>query len=214
MNWEIHSFNDLIKHNVDFLKGIYKSSPYHAAPVYDVNDNKLIFINSNGIVTIDGQSNICEYNEYLPTTRHIYYTNDEMVKEDISVPSYYSVEQKSYISGFIQSSILDKLVNYLNKLDDVYYVFSVDNTNKLVTNIEYNIFYWLTRVCDSKKKLTTKNIKWENISHVNINKFENIFRGYKLPDTVYFIIFVNNIPCKYDVQDVLVNFIKDVLNNL
>ena len=216
-HWKINSFKDVIKYNVEFLKGIRLSSPYHAAPVYDMKVENLITINENGIVTINGQSNECVYNKYVPQTKHVYYFNDRIERVRVSNSIYYFMEQKSYLDSFIKLEMMDELINFIdginNDLGNEIVLYKFCNLNGVLTSNYKTDKNWLTRKYASKYEINDlSEIKWEYPHNDNLNDcelFSDTFNCKHIKGIINFMLIIDE-PCynKFTCEDILINFIK------
>jgi hypothetical protein len=205
--WDlIKTFNDALKLNIEFLQGLRKSTPYHGAPVYDVNASKLVFIHKFGkIFTQDGQSNKCEYEALRPETKivRVYIDklgNKSILKEFVLHKAKYSQEQKSYLEGYLEMKNVPFFMSFLKKYEGKIglNLYDVKNDNYL-TNFEST---WVTRA------KIEGNEKWDPYSNAhrepNLMVYEEWF-GHIKENLCYF--FIHSLkPCDINVEDVLYEY--------
>lgn len=214
------TFKNLLRENIKFIKGIYKTSPYHASPIYDMNNKNLLYLHQNGILTINGQGNFCEYFRYNPLTKHEYYHNDKIEKENINKPYYYTHEQKPGLNGYFERDKLQNIIIFMEflikeyKMPIKYTFYDIDN-DKYYTNFK-KAYYKLSRYAYTDKIHKDKSkLNWnrnymyykehENNSHILEDKF-NIKTHIK--NIIYFEIFINKYCYYRNIEDLLVDFIK------
>lgn len=206
MRWPIHSFEDAIYHNIKFLRGEYISSPYHAAPIYDMNNDTLLLLHENGILTVNGQSDECYYKKFLPKTEHQYYNNNILTETIINDEKYINSEQKSYIDGFIKETMMNDMKKYFDNLNDkfdakILYKFTFNN-NSYTTNI-HQLKTWLTRESDGDEA-------FEDFSNLHLFMFENFNETFKTniksDDIIHFFVTIDK-PCDSNVENLLARFV-------
>lgn len=206
-DWDqIESFDDAIKLNIEFLEGKRKSTPYHGAPVYDVDMSKLIYIHKNGrIITINGQSNECEYDKLYPKKRMVYLLNDIITDSQVIEERTVSFEQKSYLEGFIEEKQLRSFLGFLRKQKSkvAYHLYDIDR------NISYyNEFkkrnMWLTR-----HKLNGSDWVQTTFAHKEpeLDSLYNNILIRSMTPLVYFLIYSIE-PCGLNMEDILVMYIN------
>ncbi len=111
------TFDQIREENLKYVKGEYKSSPYNAGSIFDMNIEKLTKINEK-IITTCGQSNI----------------------------STITLQQKSFLFGYMQQEYYDKFCEFMKKYDKTIYYHIFNKKLKLYTTNRKDIqFEILTR---------------------------------------------------------------------
>jgi hypothetical protein len=210
--WDkIWTFNDALELNIEFLQGLRKSTPYHGAPVYDMDTSKLIDIHKYGrIFTDNGQSNECKYNVFIPETRHIYMHNDEVENERILKEMIYSTEQKSYMEGYIEPNTVMPLVSFLKKYGDriAYRLYDISNKKFYSHNFKLT---WTTR-----EKASSEGFEgpWDECTRTfkaaDIGLYEDHFTRIHGGLWWFFIYSVE--PCDLNIEDILYEYTLQRLN--
>ena len=204
--WDtIQTFDDAIDLNVEFLEGKRKSTPYHAAPIYDVDTTKLIYIHEKGrIITINGQSNECEYDKYYPEKKMIYFHNDRIDDERIIPTRIVSMEQKSYLVGYIERKQLHSFLSFLkhNKGTVAYHVYDIIKDKSYYNRFDKKNM-WVTRY-----KLNGSDWQESTWAHKepDLHSLYDEFLIRARSPLVYFFIFSIK-PCDLNMEDVLISYI-------
>ena len=170
-----------------------------------MNVDGLIYLHKYGrIFTENGQSHLCEYNIHYPKTKHVYMNIDDGTKfSNIIDESYGSMEQRSYLQGYIEKKILKKLISFLNNFSEICYSFYVISSKKTFSN--FNEHTWATRTSEGKN-----NENWEEFTSIDPEHYTQTYNKCftTISDLVEFKI-LNINQCKGpNIEDLLINFIK------
>jgi len=208
-DWDqIETFDEALKLNIEYLEGKRKSTPYHGAPIYDVDMSKLIYIHKNGrILTINGQSNECEYDKLYPQKKMVYLHNDKIFESRVIEERIASLEQKSYLEGFIEEKQLRSFLGFLRK-QKIRVAYHLYDINRDVSY--YNEFkkrnMWLTR-----HKLNGSDWVQTTFAHrqPDLDSLYNKILIRCMTPLVYFLIYSIE-PCGLNMEDVLVMYINQL----
>lgn len=147
--YEVETYDDLLKLNMEFIRGNLDMTPYHLGPlVIDVSSsnlmNNLIKLHEYGILTVDGQESLCEYN---------------IEKNN----KWYSREQRGNISFYINIEdnleLAESFIKQLKHKDNTL-IYNIANivTGYHITNISKDKCFNVTRSFSSSIK--NQEIEW------------------------------------------------------
>jgi len=173
-------------YTINYLQGNQQSTFWHAGPLESDSElikDKLIFINSNGFITIDGQADFC---------------NEQ-------------IQQKSYLEGYIAKSVGMELIQWIQDRGLKY--LAIDKNNKPFTNIQFvetnkkgKKFFNLTRQREVNKE-------WELYTNLfEHNNYEMEFANWPrliklLKQDDYMLLFIISPEyCIGLVEDVIIDF--------
>src|SRR5690606_27389246 len=105
----LKTYDDVLRMNIKYLKGIINYTPYHLGPLDDSHKylaDNLITLHEYRIYTDNGQAPLKEYNIPYDDFKNLY-----------------SMEQKSYLEGMMPKEYTLQLIKYLEQFKDIKYCF-------------------------------------------------------------------------------------------
>ncbi len=150
----IHSYEDLLKVNVMFLRGELKETPYHLGPLEPDSIpliDELIEMHNLRMLSVNGQGGLCIYGDYAPPFRSY---NGELLGD-----WYYDVEQRAYVEFYIENTDFNtKFVQALTRDPNMeVQVIDLDNY-RMYDNV---VDEALTRGRSSNTLEELKNVPWK-----------------------------------------------------
>lgn len=146
--YQVQTYNDLLKLNIEFIEGKICVTPYHFGPLIvegldSILISNLVKLHVYGILSVEGQEPICEY---------------EINMED----RWYSKEQRGFLYFHINMEdnlkLAESLTEQLQKKKNIVYKITNLKDGKCVTNIlEDEKCFNLTRVIKNKHDLSWLN---------------------------------------------------------
>jgi hypothetical protein len=184
--YQVETYNDLLKLNIEYISGKLKMTPYHFGPlVSNVPSsnlvNNLIKLHGYGILTVSGQESMCKC---------------EIKKDD----GWYSIEQRGYLCFHINiednlelAKSLIKQFEQINQQKDktiIYNVFNIKNGDHITNISEEDKCFNVTRVYNTKHK----EISWNDCTNLWFeSNYDSGLWGNEVPkiyeileNTIYF----------------------------
>ena len=215
--WDkIQTIEELFYCNVEFIKGNICGTPYHFGPL-NIDSipliNDLIKLHDYGFLSTGGQGSLMEYDKWCDKS-WINQSGTQCGKW------FYSIEQKSYISGYIKNDNIDTLVAYFESLncdsifnngDKIFYY--VNSCNKKITNIDLQ--HNLTRTKSYKTIEDKDYVEWEyptniwtNDEYDNMLDFKEWTNILPLIKNKYAFVYIamNNYGSSVSVETILLNY--------
>ena len=212
----IDTYKDLIDANIEFLENKIDDILYHGEPVDDETKlllDKLIMINQNGFLSIEGQPSMILYDKFISTTWKYH--------GRICGSWYISKKQKSYISGFMECKYINKFIEFIKRYNN-YGCYIISNKKSmckkrlLYTSINRPIVITVKKSNRNLKNLILSvwhdsRICWYNYEAIDLfDKYQNIINI--LQQTCYLTIFAYKYGNEYSVEDLLLDFYKNFKN--
>jgi hypothetical protein len=164
--YQVKTYDDLLKLNIEFINGKIERTPYHWGPLHTSSQqliDNLVELHHYGILTVNGQESLCNYNIYQPGRPNIEklisgYDYDILMKDH-----WTSVEQRGYLCFYVNIDNIELAKSLIEQLhhNDKNLIYKIIQNNKIITNMpEQDKKFNLTRI---SKSLTpeTKNNLWE-----------------------------------------------------
>lgn len=185
--FEVKTYSDLIRLNIEFIQGKISMTPYNSQPVSNYTDKMfriLISLHQHGILLVDSQKSMCKYGEFTVKTGNSSEVNTlfskskskQILPEDDSEISmsednkyWTDVEKRSYLSFYVDLSTNKKLVkSIINQIQDSNLIFRAYNFIKSTTytNINVDETIPLKRERFSKRREDLIKAKWNTITEL------------------------------------------------
>lgn len=133
----VNTYNDLLKTNIEFLKGNLPETWYYGAKwgegldqkthATDMTTQTLIALHKKGVFTVNGQSSQCDKN-----------ISEQTIYPE-SAGRVVAHEQRSFVDGFLPVELAQKLVPILQKDKRIYIDIKYPNDKDNFSNIPYKI---------------------------------------------------------------------------
>jgi hypothetical protein len=209
----IDTYKDLIDVNIGFLENKIDDILYHGGPVDDETKpllDKLIMINKNGFMSVEGQPGIILYDKFINSTWKY--------RGDICGSWYVSKKQKSYISGFMEYKYINKFIDFI-KQNNNYGCYIISNKKSMCKKrLLYSSINRPHVITVEKKNYEIHDliisdwhdsgVCWYNYDEIELfDKYPNIINI--LQQTCYLTIFAYKYGNEYSVEDLLLDFYKN-----
>jgi hypothetical protein len=158
----VSSFQDLQETNIAFLNGKIKRTPYHLAPIDKETIpliDKLVKINKYGFLSTCGQPVEITRGKYIKKQWTDYFGNK-------CGNWFYDCQQKSYITGIMESDYVDKLISFL-VTKPVYFYIEKYPEILIFTNFPSNK-YNVTKTRSNKDKNKLSKTAWDYCTNIHI----------------------------------------------
>ena len=161
---QIKTEEELFMCNIEFIKGRIYGTPSHDGPLnFDsvLLMNDLIELHNYKFFSTEGQGPLLEYDKWCDETWKHVCTGKQCGKW------YYSIEQKPYLNGFIETKHIEQLIEYIEKFnnnttDKMFYVINTSDYTKTNFYSQHNV----TRQKSYKEIKLKEESDWDYFTNI------------------------------------------------